>query len=167
MTELEYNVLRKRECEELIPRLFHVYLPVKRFLSDDIETGPNSYAVLFESGHDVYALIKTSDNQPQTLGDVHRAVKNMGLITQRFFPPGADPEYFFEEGKRHFIKAYPGRKVGSKADISLFYQSLAAYPVGLVRVARVDGEVRRYNTRSGTWQKAFDYRFTKVPVAAI
>lgn len=165
MTELEYTTLRRRECEELIPRLFHVYLPVKRFIGDDIETGPHSYAVLFESGHDLYALITATDGYAQTLDDVRRAVRNMGLRAQRFFPPAADPDYFYQEGLRHFLASYPGRKKWHRREITPFYQSLAAYPVGLVRIAQSDGEVRRYNTRSGTWQKVLDYRFRKVPVA--
>ncbi len=164
MSELEYNAMRKRECEELIPRLFHVYLPVKSFLFDDIETGEDSYAVLFESGHETYALLISSEEHPSTLSDVRSIAKSMGLRVQRYFPPGADPEYFHREGVKHFLKAYPARKQWTKEDI-MFYESLATYHVALVRIDAIQGEVRRYNSHSKAWQRAFTYSYKKVTVA--
>lgn len=164
MTDLEYNAMRRRQCDELIPRLFHVYLPVRTFLSDDIETGPNSYAILFESDHDTYALIISKKGTGQTLGDVKSMVRQMGLTAQRFFPPHAEPTYFYDEGVKHFLKAYPGRKKWAKQDVD-FYTSLSDYPVALVRILRIDGEVRRFNRRSGVWQKAFEHSFRKIAVA--
>ncbi|MFZ1250485.1 MAG: hypothetical protein WAR37_03525 [Candidatus Microsaccharimonas sp.] len=155
--------MRQRECNELIPKLFHVYLPVTRLLFDDIETGPHSYAVLFESGRDTYALIVAKDGYDQTLADVKRIVKGMGLEAQRFFPPEADPLYFYDEGVKHFLSAYPGRKQWKKEDIT-FYQSLASYKTALIRVASIKGEVRRFNTHTSNWQKAFDYTFKKIQV---
>lgn len=163
MTDVDYDVMRRRHCDELIPRLFHVYLPVHRFLFDDIEAGPDAYAVLFQSGRDTYALIVSEEGSGQTLADVRKTVKAMGLTAQRFFPPHADPEYFYTEGVAHFKAAYPGRKKWAKDDIT-FYQSLADYPVALVRIARIDREVRRFNRHSGTWQHAFEYTYRKIPV---
>jgi hypothetical protein len=164
MTVSEFNLLRRRECEEIIPKAFHVYLPISEFLFDDIETGPHSYAVLFKSGQDAYALILTEEGYTQTLNDVRRIVKGMGLEAQRFFPPGADPLYFYEEGVKHFLDVYPGRKQWKKDDIT-FYQSLADYSTALVRLSSVNGEIRRFNTHSSSWQKAFDFSFRKIPVA--
>jgi len=160
----EYNLMRRQECEALVPDRFHVYLPVTELLFDDIETGPHSYAVLFKSGQDAYALLLTEKGYEQTLGDARRIVKGMGLEAQRFFPPGADPLYFYEEGVRHFKEAYPGRKQWKPDDIT-FYQSLASYSPALVRLSSINGEVRRYNAHSNNWQKAFDYSFRKIQVA--
>lgn len=157
--------MRRQHCNELIPRLFHVHLPVSAFLYDDIETGPNSYAVLFESGHDAYALIIADEDANQTLADVRNIVRGIGLTAQRFFPPHADSEYFYTEGVKHFKNAYPGRKHWERDDIR-FYQSLASYPVALVRIASIDGEVRRFNRQDGKWQKAFNHSFRKIPVAS-
>jgi len=160
----EYNLMRRRECEELVPSIFHVYLPISELLFDDIETGPHSYAVLFKSGYDTYALLMTEEGYTQTLADVRRIVKGMGLEAQRYFPPGADPQYFYEEGVKHFLDVYPGRKQWKKEDIR-FYQSLATYSPALVRLSSINGEVRRFNSNSSAWQKAFDYSFRKIPVA--
>ncbi len=165
MTDIEYNGMRRHQCDELIPRVFHVHLPVRSFLFDDIETGPHSYAVLFESGHDTYALIIAEAGSIQTLADVQSIVRGMGLTVQRFFPPGADPEYFYQEGVQHFLKAYPGRKKWARDDIR-FYQSLASYPIALVRVSQIKGEVRRFNRRSGVWQRVLEHSFKKIPVAS-
>jgi len=160
----EYNFNRRLQCAKLIPTVFHVHLPVSEFLFEDIETGPNSYAVLFKSGSDAYALLLTAEGDTQTLADVKSRVKRMGLEAQRFFPPGADPLYFYEEGVKHFLNVFPGRKQWAKEDIT-FYQSLASYNTALVRIASINGEVRRFNATNDSWQKAFNYSFRKVTVA--
>jgi len=159
----EYTLMRQRECNELIPRLFHVYLPVTRFLGEDIETGPHSYAVLFESGRDTYALLMAAPGHEQTLGDVQRIAKGMGVKVQRFFPPEADPLYFYHEGVKHFQKAYPARKQWNKDDIR-FYQSLASYSPALIRISAINGSIRRFNVHRNEWQTAFEYSFRKIPV---
>lgn len=163
MAEYNYDSMRRRECEELIPRLFHVHLPVKRFVCDDIETGSNSYAVLFESGKDLYALLVDKQDR-QTFADVRRMTKRMGLRVDRFFPPGADPRYFFEEGVKLYQQAYPAKKQWSKDDIP-FYASQAVYSPALVRVTVVDDGLYRYSTNGGSWQRAFDFTFRKVRVS--
>ena len=161
----EYNLMRQRECNELIPQLFHVHLPVTRFLGEDIETGLHSYAVLFESGNDTYALLIATPGTEQTLGDVMRIAKGMGITVQRFFPPEAEPLYFYQEGVKHFQKAYPARKQWTKEDIR-FYQSMAAYSPALLRISSVNGSVRRFNVHSNEWQTAFEYRFRKIPITS-
>lgn len=157
--------MRQRECNELIPRLFHVHLPVTRFLGEDIETGPHSYAVLFESGNDTYALLIAAKGTEQTLGDVMRIAKGMGITVQRYFPPAADPLYFYQEGVKHFQEAYPARKQWNKDDIR-FYQSMASYSPALLRISSVNGSVRRFNVHSNEWQTAFEYRFRKIPITS-
>lgn len=164
MTTDTYDTMRRRECNEIIPREFHVSLPAERILFDDIETGPNSYAVMFQSKKDVYVLLVAKDGHRQTLGDVQRIVKGMGLEAERYFPPAADPRYFYREGVKHFKKLYPARKKWTTSDVR-FYQSLADYGPALVRVASINGEVRRYNMYSKTWQKVFDYSFRKIQVS--
>lgn len=164
MSTVDYDTMRRQECNELIPRLFHVSLPVRRFLCDDIATGPQSYAVLFESGHDLYALFIAEPGTEQTLADVRRMAKNMGIEVQRFFPPHADPAYFHREGVEYFKKAYPGRKQWTAKDI-MFYRSLASYSPALVRISAVKGSLSRFNSQGGSWQPAVDYSFRKIRVA--
>lgn len=167
MTEMDYNAIRMQECNEMIPRLFHVYLPVDRFVTDNIETGPHSYAMVFESGREVYALIIAEDGYQQTLADVVSAVRGMGATAQRFFPPGADPEYFYKEGVKRFLKTYPGRKTWQKQEVTPFYQSFAEYPVALVRIATIPAGIRRFNAKGGAWQHVLDYQYKKAAVAHV
>ena len=47
--DFNYDQMRREECQKLIPRVFHIEMPVDEFLFDDIETGRDSYAVIFRS----------------------------------------------------------------------------------------------------------------------
>ena len=89
--DFNYDQMRREECQKLIPRVFHVEMPVDEFLFDDIETGRDSYAVIFRSRGSVYALLIAENGAEQTLEDVRRIVKNMGLTAEKFLPPEADP----------------------------------------------------------------------------
>jgi hypothetical protein len=164
MTVQEYNTMRRRECDLITTSLFHVNIPVTNLLFDDVETSEHSYAVLFESGSDTYALIVAEKGFEHTLGDVRAIVRSMGLKAQRYFPPAADPTYFYNEGVHHFLQAYPARKQWKPEDIH-FYESLAEYSPALIRIASIDKEVRRFNTHTHSWQKAFDYTYRKIQVA--
>ena len=41
--DVQYDKLRRDQCNELIPRVFRVNLPIDEILFDDIETGDGSY----------------------------------------------------------------------------------------------------------------------------
>lgn len=163
MNAQDYNLMRIEESNKLIPLAFRIKIPITKVLFDDIETGPSSYATIFKSGDDTYVLLEAEDGHEQTLGDVRRIVRNMGLEAQQFFPPAADPFYFYREGVNHFLKAYPGRKDWKDEDID-FYQSLAAYNPALVQLSAVNGAVCRFNICTNSWQKAFNYNFKKVRI---
>ncbi len=163
MTSNDYNEMRKRECEQTIPSVFHVHLPVKRFICDDIEVGEDSYATLFESGSDLYALIVSSRPEGHSLADVKRIVKQMGLQADRFFPPGADPRYFLNHGVRQYQKIYPDKKRWQPYEID-FYASQVRYSPALVRIAAIEG-LHRYSPSARTWQQVLDVTFRKVRVS--
>ena len=78
MTEYEYNAMRKRHCESVVQQHFHLHLPVEEMLFDDVETGADSYAVLFRSGRHLYTLF-VDEQQRQTLGDVKSMMRSMGV----------------------------------------------------------------------------------------
>ena len=158
----DYDEMRRRECEQLIPQVFHVYLPVDRFVCDDIQIGPDSYAMLFESDKNLYALL--IDNQKgQTLADVKRLTKQIGLQVSRYFPPGADPRYFFDSGMRLYQRYFPAKRTWSRQDID-FYAQQAIYSPALVRVSAVDNGLRRFIPGVNSWQHASDFTFKKVQV---
>ena len=83
--DVQYDKLRRDQCNELIPRVFRVNLPIDEILFDDIETGDGSYAILFRSSGDVYALFVAPDGGQQTL--LRR--RSDGLRRQ---PGGGQPE---------------------------------------------------------------------------
>ena len=157
----DYDEMRRRECEDLVPRLFHVHLPVERFVCDDIEVGSSAYAMIFESGRSTYALIVDRQHD-LTLADIKRIAKQMGLSVSRYFPPEANPRYFFERGIELYRKTYPARKQWSKQDI-MFYEQQVVYSPALLRVDAING-LRRYSASTDNWQHVFDLRFRKVPV---
>lgn len=154
--------MRKRHCEALVQQKFHLHLPVDKFLFDDIETGPTSYAVLFRSGRHMYALF-VAENTRQTLGDVKSMMSHMGIKPQKILPPHADPDYFKNEAERWFSHTYPAIRAFS-ASTAEFYQTYADYTPGLVRIAEIKSPIKRYVTRSSRWQEAVEFSFRKIQV---
>lgn len=162
MMDREYDAMRRRHCESLVREHFHLYLPVDEFIFDDIETGPDSYAVLFRSGRHIYSLFIAST--PQTLGGVKSIMRRMGITPSKILPPHADPFYFAREAKKHAARIYPAIKSLDPATTKL-YQARAAYSPGLVRIAQIDHSIKRYAPATGGWQHAFDYSFKKIQVS--
>lgn len=163
MTEYEYNIMRKRHCEALVRDTFHLHLPVEELLFDDIVTGVDSYAVLFRSKRDLYALF-VADNNTQTLGDVKDMMHAMGITPAKILPPHADPQYFIQQAKKHVDLVYPALKITDPSTIR-FHQAYAPYAPGLVRIAAISSPIRRYIPQSSRWQSAFDYSFQRIPVS--
>ena len=81
--EDEYDQFRRQECKEITTEMFHVDLPVDEFLCDDVETGTGSYATLFRSGKEVYALLVAQPSAMQTMADVQRILKGMGTTDRK------------------------------------------------------------------------------------
>ena len=146
MTSNDYNEMRKRECDHIIPEVFHVHLPVKRFVCDDVEVGRDSFAPLFEGGNDLYVLITSAR-----------------LRAERFFPPSADPRYFYNEGVRRYQQVYPHKKRWLPSEI-IYYATQARYTPALVRIGAIEG-LRRYSASTGSWQQIQDVSFRKVRVS--
>ena len=163
MTDFEYNAMRKRHCESVVRDQFHLHLPVDELLFDDIETGDNSYAVLFRSGHHVYALF-IDEGGRQTLGDVQSMMRHMGIKPLKVLPPHADPEYFTREARHEFSTAYPAIKMMDPETVR-FYRNYAVYAPGLVRISEINGSIKRYVTNLPHWQTAFDYSFKRIQVS--
>ena len=132
-------------------------------LFDDIETGDGSYAILFRSSGDVYALFVAPDGGQQTLADVVTMSKNMGITIGKFYLPDGDLNYFYRNGVKLFKQAFPSLYSWNKKDVK-WYSLQVPYSPALVKVASVNGEVRRFDKAGRAWQKLFDYSFRKVRV---
>ena len=163
MTNHEYNEMRRRHCEAIVRDTFHLHLPVDELLFDDIETGPNSYAVLFWSGRHLYGLFIDNNGQ-QTLGDVQSMMRHMGIKPLKVLPPYADMQYFAREAKRRFLMTFPSIKT-IDAETVKFYQSYAPYSPGLVRISEVDSPIKRYAPNASAWRNAFEYSFKRIQVS--
>lgn len=161
--DVQYDKLRRDQCNELIPRVFRVNLPIDEILFDDIETGDGSYAILFRSSGDVYALFVAPDGGQQTLADVVTMSKNMGITIGKFYLPDGDLNYFYRNGVKLFKQAFPSLYSWNKKDVK-WYSLQVPYSPALVKVASVNGEVRRFDKAGRAWQKLFDYSFRKVRV---
>ena len=138
-------------------------LTIDEILYDDIETGKGAYCVLFRTKRrEIYALYMAK--QPQTLLSVRHTVRSMGLEAESYAAPYGDKLYFKRKGFEIFKQAYPGRTQWTKQEQS-FYQTLVEYSPALVKIAKIHGEVRRYNPNYSTkWQKVLDMHYEKMKV---
>lgn len=163
MTDYEYNAMRRHQSEALCRSYFGVKLSVDTILYDDIETGNGSYCILFQSKRRaMYALYIST--QPQTLRSVRQTVRAMGLEAESYAVPYGDASYFKRKGFEIFKQSYPGRVTWTKQEES-FYQTLVDYSPALVKIAKIHGEVRRYNPNYHShWQKVMDIHYQKMKV---
>ena len=162
MSDYDYNRMRLSETSKICRDQFNVSLPIKEVLFDDIETGPESYCVLFRTQkNDVYALFYAKG--AQTFADVKRHAKAMGLHIEGYFAPLGDRSYFTRLGFKAFQDAYPGRNSWT-AQEAQYYKTLSPYSPALVRISRVNGEIRRFNSHDSHWHKVFDFHYSKMKV---
>lgn len=163
MTEQTYAATRIKQAEALCRQYFGVRLPIEQMLGDDIETGKDAYCMLFQTKrHQLFALYISP--QPQTLANVRQTARAMGLEIESYALPFADETYFKRRGFEIFQKAYPGRKQWTSQEAA-YYQTLVPYSPALIKVAKIHGEIRRYNPNySSKWQKVIDMRYAKMKV---
>jgi len=162
MSDLEYTSMKLAEIELACKKQFNVNLHVKEVLFDTITSGIHSYTTIFKTDHnDVYALC-VSDEKLK-LSDVQHAVKSMNMDAEEYLAPGGDKNYFLRLGYVAFLKAYPGRKSWNTQE-ALFYQTLTPYAPALVKISKINGEIRRYNSVAARWQKVYDFSYAKMRV---
>ena len=163
--DYDYDLLRRQQCKATAVTDFRQDISVDSFVCDDIETGDDAYAMLFRSGSDIYALLVSRSDTPQTLADVRARLKNMGLTAAKFYPPHADERYFYRQAMAKLEEVYPARQDFSIEDIH-FYTRYVEYNPALVRIDAISGGViKRFNAADRSWQEALPYSFRKVEVA--
>lgn len=162
MVQKDYNVIKFAHIEQLCKTQFNIDIRVENVIVDDVQTGPNSYATVFQvDQHTLYVLCESDD--PMTLSDVKHIVKSMGVEAAAYLAPRADSEYFARYGHEAFLRAYPGRKTETDQEKS-YYQTLSPYTPALIKVAKINGEIRRYNSVVSNWQKVLDYSYARMRV---
>ena len=156
MSDLEYDKLKMREIERICVEDFRLNLNITKLIITDVATLNNSYTTIFKSGHKMYALCQSKT--PMTLREVKSSVRLMGMEADEYIPPMQDSHYFTRFGRQAFMSVFPGREVVSDEDM-LFYQTLAPYSPALIRIRKVNGQIRRYNQRSSNWQPTLNFSF--------
>jgi hypothetical protein len=122
--------------------------------------GITAQATLFKTTNGQVFLYITSQ-ATQLLDDVQKIVTRMNLEAEHFLPPGAEAEYFERIGRDKFKTMFPGKPIASADDLR-YYKNLAPYNPALVRISKVNGEVRAFDPKSRTWHKAKDYHYSKI-----
>lgn len=162
MVASEYNQMKVAQIERICKQSFNAELRVTGIIFDDIQSGKNSYTTIFQSDkHTLYALVESNDSL--TLFDVKNIIKSIGIEAEEFLPPNGDETYFMRHGHKAFLNAYPGRKTESDQE-RMFYRTLSPYNPALVRIAKIGGEIRRYNSMSPRWQKVDEYSYMRMKV---
>lgn len=153
---------RISQVEKICQDCFDVNLQVKNLILDDAPTSKGSHTTVFRTDHGtIYALCIADD--PLVLADVKNIVKSMGMHAEAYLPPNADKNYFLHFGQKSFQSVFPGRKVETDQDVS-YYKTLAPYSPALIRIAKVDGEIRRYDNIWQQWQSALEFSYLHMQV---
>ncbi len=159
MTGVERDAGKKAQIELISRRNFNVKLSVTSVIANDIVAGDKTYVSLFETKYGTYALCESE--QLLTLQDVMNITRSIGLTAQGYYAPFGNKNYFADYGKKIHSSVFPSRKSVAVEDIS-FYQKLSPYSPALIRISRIEGELRHYNPVIKKWQKDFDLKFPVV-----
>jgi len=163
MDSLQTKIISRLSRTEKICRdCFGVDLKIKNLILDEVSTSRNSYTTVFKADHNVIYALCVSDN-PLVLADVKSIIRLMGMKAEFFLPPNADKDYFLNFGHGAFLDVYPARKAGSDQEIH-YYKTLAPYSPALVRISKVNGEIRRYDKIWQEWQSAIKFSYLRMQV---
>jgi len=159
---LDNNTPITSQIEKICKKYFGVDLLIENIILDDAPTSKNSITTVFKTNHDtIYALCTADD--PLVLADVKNIVKSMGMKADVYLPPNADQDYFLRFGHKMFQDVFPNRKTRTNQETS-FYQTLAPYSPALVRIAKVDGEIRQYSKIGEKWYSALEFSYQRMQV---
>lgn len=151
-----------REIINICSQRFATDMPVKRIIISDVPTGTESFTTVFESDNQtIYALC--TSKKSMTLADVRRIIHGMGMEADAYLPPAGNKNYFKDYGRRAFLAAYPARKISSDKEMA-YYQTTAPYNPALVRIAKVNGEIREYLAALQRWQKTAKYSYRRIKI---
>lgn len=153
---------KKSQIEMICREYFNVNLPVSEIIGSDIPSSKDSYTTIFRDSKGVMYALCESD-EPLILGDIRSIINAMGIKASEYLPPKADYDYFSRHGRRVYQSVYPNRATCGEADLT-YYKTMSPYSIALIRVARINGEIREYNDFRKRWQSAFDINYMKTQV---
>lgn len=163
MTEvLNSNISTISKVENFCKSNFDVDLRIKDFLLFEAPTSHSSRTTIIKSERNViYALCQSDD--AMSLADVKSLIKSMGMEADEYLPPGGDRDYFLRFGYRLFRSVFPNLKPNSAKEIA-YYKTLTPYSPALVKISKINGEIRQYNKIWRQWQKALDFSYLRTQV---
>ena len=162
LTVVKKNVLNLSQIEKFCFNYFTVSLQINRVLINSMPTSHNSFTTVFTTNnHAVYALCLS--DELLELADIKNIIKHAGMKAESYLPPYADENYFLRYGKNIFLSVFPGRKTCTPQETT-FYQTLAPYNPALVKIEKVNGELRQYNIFCEKWQKALEFSYLRMQV---
>jgi hypothetical protein len=162
MTEISSKVTAVSQIELACKQRFGLSIKVESIVIDGMPTSRNSHTSIFKADrHTMYALC-TSD-EPLVLADIKSIVRSIGMKAEAYLPPNADENYFLRFGQKMFQSVFPGRTAKTDQDTA-FYQTLAPYSPALIRIAKIDGEIRQYDNIWQKWQMALRFSYQRMLV---
>jgi hypothetical protein len=88
----------------------------------------------------------------------------MGMKAEKYLPPDANENYFLRFGQKIFQDVFPGRKISTNQDTLSYYQTLAPYSPALVRISKIDGEIRQYSKIGQKWSSTLELSYQRMQV---
>ncbi|MFZ2545031.1 MAG: hypothetical protein WAW80_03570 [Candidatus Saccharimonadales bacterium] len=161
MSDREYDALKIEQVELICREKFRINLQINRLIVTDAPTNNNTYTTVFRSGGAIYALCEAGT--PITLGQVKSIIKQMSMEADSYYPPSNDDNYFNRFARNAFLSVFPGREVVNVNDLQ-YYQTLAPYSPALIRIRKINGQIRRYNSHANSWQKMIDFSYFRPQV---
>ena len=146
----------ERTCKER----FGLSLDIAEVIARGVQTGLASQGTVFKTTNGQVWLYVASQG-PLLLDDVQKIVSRMNVDAELFMPPHGETDYFNRIGREKFKVMFPGKPIVGEEDLR-YYKKLAPYNPALVRLARIKGEVRGYNTQNKSWHKVKEYNYSRI-----
>jgi hypothetical protein len=162
IAEPSVGVTEITDIERICRDQFATDIVIKQAIISDLTVEETARMTVFETDRkELYALCQST--QPLTLASIRRIVRGMGAKAEVYIPPDRDQNHFIDYGRKVFASVFPGRKLNSNDDIS-YYISQCPYSPALIKIARIDGEIREYIPIIEQWKKVLEYSYNRIKV---
>lgn len=150
------------KIQKICMKYFALSIKVEKILLNNVSTGNNSFTTVFKNDHnEIFALCNSSDNL--LLADVKDIIKKMGMRPEFYYPPNGNDQYFIDFARLSFQTVFPGRKQPSEQDLA-YYKTFSPYLPALVKISKIDGEIKQLDTSLGAWTNAINYSYSRIKV---
>jgi hypothetical protein len=162
VTDLYEQVTEITDIEHICRDQFATDIVIKQAIISGLIVGEAASVTIVETDRkELYALCQST--HPLTLASIRRIVRNMGAEAEVYIPPAHDRNYFINYGRKAFTAVFPGRKLTLHDDLS-YYISQCPYSPALIKIARIDGEIREYIPVVEQWKKVLEYSYNRIKV---